>query len=318
MGLLDWLMPSPPAADTRAWVERAVTVVEPLLKTVGGYERRLAAAAEHAMAYCTDLAARIPGPYDVSRSAFASDPLIHALFGSADDIDAMLARSQCVHQHLVGPEAPPAGQCCALLGMRPQEKSILGTRLSGELLRTDEPQRLLYFADHTLAEPSPDLAGARQRLREAMFDGLLKSFAAHLADVRAERAGLAQAQAIEGALARSAANQDALHTRRLAELHQRLRATADALSPPRLLEALADCLAAPEPYLSVNPVSLAVDRSGIIGSADAELAGADRLDFVELVGRDQRHWVVILAHIDREEARRAVARMEEARRHIVI
>jgi len=318
MSLLDWLKPSPLAADARAWVERAVTAVEPRLKTVSGYERRLAPAAEHAMAYCTDLAGRIPGPYDVSRSAFASDPLIHALFGSADDIDAMLARSQCVHDHLVGPAAPPAGQCCALLGMRPQEKSILGTSLSGEVLRADEPQRVLYFADHTLAEPSPDLAGARRRLRDAMFDGLLKGFAAHVADVRAERAGLVQAQAIEGVLARTAAGDDATHTRRLTELHQRLSATADALSPPRLLEALADCLAAPEPYLSFNPMTLAVDRSGIIGSTDAEIAGTDRLDFVELVGRDQRRWVVILAHIDREEARRAVARMEEVRRHIVI
>lgn len=318
MGLLDWLHPSPADADTHAWVERAVTAVDPRLKTVSGYERRLAPAARHAMDYCDVLAARIPGPYDVSRRAFAGDPLIHALFGSADDIDAMLARSQCVHDHLVGPDAPPVGQCCALLGMRPQEKSILGAGLSGEVLRADEPQRVLYFADHTLAEPSQDLASARRALQQAMFDGLLKGFAAHVADVRAERAGLVQAQAIEGVLARSATSQDTDHTRRLAELHQRLSATADALSPPRLLEALADCLAAPELYLRFNPVTLAVDRSGIIGSTDAEVAGTDRLDFVELVGRDQRRWVVILAHIDREEARRAVARMEEARRHIVI
>ncbi|MBI4753882.1 MAG: hypothetical protein HY778_00330 [Betaproteobacteria bacterium] len=327
MGLFDWLRPAPPLdAQTRDLVERTVTAIDPALKTVPGHARRLAPAVRHALDYCAALAQRIPGPYEISRAAFATDPLVHALFGSADDIEAMLARSQCVREHLVGGAAPLPGQCCALLGMRRHEKADFGARLSGGLVLADAPRQTLYFSDHTLAEPGPDLERARARLREAMFDGLLKSFAAHLAEARREHAGLDRERSLESARARGAgsgemASQALPHagppTRRLGELQQRLRASADALSPAQLLETLVQCLAAPEPYLALQPVQLRVDRSGVLCNG-GEADGCESLEFVELTSRDPRRWVVVLARIEREDARRAVERLEEARRHIVI
>ena len=316
MGLLNWLSaPGAPDAATRVLIERAIAAVDPLLKTVGSYERKLAPAVYHAIDYCESLAARIPGPFEISRAAFAADPLVHALFASADDIGTMLARSQCVREHLVGPAAPMAGQCCALLGMRHREKSGFGARLTGQLVCADQPQRTLHFEDHTLAEPAPDLERARSGLREAMFDGLIRSFAVHVAEVREERAGLRQEQALASARERVAGRAES-QSRRYADLQRRLRATADALSPPRLLDALTDCLMSPEPYLRLEPVTFAVDRAGII--AGAGQGDADTLHFVELNSRDQRRWVVMLVRIEREEARRAVEGQEAARRHIVI
>lgn len=316
MGLFDWLKPPPPLdPPTRQGVERAVTVVEPLIRQVGGYERKLAPAVRRALDYCHDIAGRIPGPYEISRAAFAADPMVHALFGSADDIETMLARSQCVRDHLVEVSLGD-GQCCALLGMRHREKSGFGVELTDGIVRTDAPQKTLYFTDHTLAEPSPDPEVARERLRLALFDGLLKGFAAHVADVRAEHAGLYQQQAIESARARGQGGPES-HTRRLDELRARLQAKADALQPGELLNALAVSLADPEPYLRLDPVAVSVDRAGVItgpGRADA----GDTLHFTELTSRDQRRWVVILARIEREEARRALDRIEAARRYIVI
>lgn len=280
MNLLTWLRsPAPLDEELRLGIDRAVTVVEPLLKAVSGYERRLAPVVHHALGYCDSIAAEIPGPVAISRAAFAADPVVHALFASADDIQTMLARSQCVREHLVGGTQPVTGQCCALLGMRRREKSAYGAALTGDVVHADEPQRLLYFEDHTLAEPAPDLDGARRRLGKAMFDGLLMSFAAYVADLRAAGKGLA---------------------------------------PADLLHALIDCLTAPEAYLRLKPTTLTVDRAGVIRAADDGAATADTLTFMELTGRDRRRWVVMLVRIEREEARRAVERLNEARRHIVI
>ncbi|MCX8018490.1 MAG: hypothetical protein N2690_11415, partial [Rhodocyclaceae bacterium] len=211
------------------------------------------------------------------------------------------------------------GECCALLGMRHREKTSFGARLTGEIVRLDEPQRALYFTDHTLAEPSPSLPAARARLRVAMFEGLVKGFAAHVADVRAQRHDLEQAEAIEAAQLRSRGAQSTLSspTRRLDELRARLAATAEALQPEGLLEALAECLAHPEPFLRLEPIEISVDRNGIITSPGAAGEG-DTLHFAELTSRDQRRWVVILARIRQEEARRAIERIEAARRYIVI
>lgn len=318
MGLFDWLRPAPPLdAASLALVEQATAAVDPLIRQVPGHERRLAPALQHAQAYCADIATRIPGPYEISRAAFAADPLMHALFGSADDIELMLAKSQCVREHLPAMTVA-TGQCCALLGMRHREKAGFGVALEGEVVRSDVPQKTLYFTDHTLAEPSPDLAAARLRLRDVLFDGLLKGFAAHVADVRAERDSLHRDHATVHACVRSG-NDPETHTRRLAALEERLRATADALEPARLLDTLIETLAQPEAQLHLDPVSIRVDRSGVItGRGEAAAGEGDTLHFAELTNRDQRRWVVILAHIERDEARRAIERFEQANRYIVI
>ena len=316
MGLFDWLKPPPPIdAATQALIERAVVTVDPMIRQVVGYERKLLPAVQRAMTYCDDIAARIPGPFEISRAAFAADPMVHALFGSADHIEEMLARSQCVRDHLLELSLA-TGQCCALLGMRHREKSGFGAELAGEIVRMDVPQKTLYFSDHTLAEPSPDLAAARRRLSNLLYDGLLKGFAAHVAEVRVERDELHRDHAMAHACVRSGNNPE-MHTRRLETLRAKLRATADALQPERLLDTLAASLAAPEPHLRLNPISISVDHAGVITGMGREGEG-NTLHFAELTSRDQRRWVVILASIEREEARRALERFDTSRRYIVI
>ncbi len=320
MGLLDWLKPPPPPdAALQARIEQAVATVDPLIGQVKDYARQLAPAVAHAWDYCAKIAATIPGPYPVSRNAFSTDPLIHALFGSADDIETMFATSQCVRDHL-HEMALGSGRCCALLGMRHREKTGFGVALQGEVVRSDVPQKTLYFSDHTLAELGPpDADAARRRLAASLFDGLLKGFAAHVADVRAERDELRREEAFTRAWAR-AGRTDALEaadrTRRQADLERRLRANADALQPERLLATLVAALNDPTPYLRLDPVSIAVDRTGVITDQDA--GAGDVLHFHELTVRDQRRWVVMLVLIDHADVKRALERFESARRYIVI
>lgn len=319
MGLLDWLKPPPPEnAEIGGLIERAVAALDPMLRTVPGYRRKLAPAVGNAREYCAAIAGRIPGPVEISRGAFAGDPLVHALFASADDIDRMLARSQCVREHLVGATAPMTGQCCALLGMRHREKSGFGARLTGDTVQFDEAQHTLYFTDHTLAEPSPDVAQARLRLADVMFASLVNSLAVHVAEVREEHRGLHAEHAVAAASLRANPGPEG-HTRRLADLQKRLRASGDALRPDKLIDTLADCLQHPEPYLRLDPVTVAVDRAGVIvGAGETPNGAADTLHFVELTSRDKRRWVVMLAWIARAEACAAVERFDAARRYIVI
>jgi len=69
--------------------------------------------------------------------------------------------------------------------------------------------------------------------------------------------------------------------------------------------------------LRLDPVSISVDHAGVITGMGSDGAGAT-LHFGELTTREQRRWVVILAHIECEEARRALDRFETSRRYIVI
>lgn len=316
MGLFDWLTPKPPPDPaTQVRIEQTVTAVDPLLRQVGDYAEVLAPVVESAYAYCDKLALAIPGPFTISRSAFATDPLVHALFGSADDIETMLATSQCVRDYLAESIIPPE-QCWALLGMRPKITAGFGSRLSGELIQHDEPQKTLNFTDHTLAEPSPDIDQAHRLLADRMFAGLLKIFVDHLDTVREERQELQDAASIERAKARGGGPE--AHTRRLDELLERLRATADTLQPDQLIQTLAAHLAAPEASLRLEPVKLWVDRFGILAEDIAGRDHADLLRFVELTTRDLRRWVVMVVRIDHDEARTAIERFDARRRYIVI
>jgi len=69
--------------------------------------------------------------------------------------------------------------------------------------------------------------------------------------------------------------------------------------------------------LRLDPVSISVDHAGVITGMGCDGAG-ETLHFAELTTRDQRRWVVILASIEREEARRALERFDTSRRYIVI
>jgi len=319
MSLFRWLKPSPPETVTLERVEHAVGRVDPLIRQAGGYAKTLAPAVKHAYDYCERVALAIPGPFTISRSAFAGDPLVHALFGSADDVETMLGASQCVRDYLGGKLAdtpiPPA-QCHALLGMRRNITAGYGSRALGEVIQHDRPQKALSFSDHTLTEPSPDLPSLQRRLSDTMFDSLVGGFVLQVDKQRSEILELREALAIERARARSAAAE--ARKPRLDDLQDRLRTIADALAPRRLAQSLANYLMEPERSLTLKPVKLWIDRFGILVEDLNERGHADTLRLAELVARDQRHWIVMTVRIDRAEMRAATESLSELRRRYIV
>lgn len=327
MGLLSAIAgmlkpPAPPDPAARQALERIGELVDPFLKSAPGFEHKLAAPVHHALGYCEGLVASLPGPVDVGRRAFGADPLVHALFATADDVGGMLGSSQAVRDYLADPACWESDHFYALLAARRQEKHQLGLALEGEVIRAEVPQTVLYFSGHTLVEPRYDVDATRTQLRNAAFDSLLKSFHAHVEALRQEKGHLSSDYSAERAhltvlRGRSGKDEITVHTRRLAELDAHLRAVADSLMPEQLEEALAAFLLAPEMSLRLDPVTVKVDSLGILSAPDSPDAAT--LSFPELSGRDRRRHLVMLARIDREEAREAVeASLDRQRRFLII
>lgn len=321
MGMLSrlagWVRPEPPLSDEdRLAAGQAAAAVDPRLKTVPGFERRLVSPLRHALAYCGMLVEAIPGPIDINAHAFASDPLVHALFGSAADIGATLGLSRELSEFL--PACMGVSGCesfYALLGMRRHEKSVMGMALLGDVVSNDVPQTVVYFADHTFSGVSLSAEEARRHLRDAALDGLLKGYAAQINDRREDRKRIHDAWEMARSRVRL---REAGAEAALADLTQRLQDADASLQPDRLLDELAAWLAAPERYLRLAPASVTVDAMGVEVDPESGRAGIYTLDFPELVGRDRRRWFVLLVRISREEAQEAVARQQEAHRYIVI
>ena len=323
--LTGWAQAAPPPhpATVQAF-QRITAMLGPALGDPAVRHKRLQRPLQHALDYCGELALQVPGVLDIAHRSFAADPLVHALFASADDIDTMLARSLQLREHLDATRFSDAEHVHALLAMRRHEKAVLGMEIMGDTVRTDVPQTLLYFADHTLAAVAEEPEQTRDNLRLTAFDSLITSFANHLDAIRQEKQQVNDDRAMARshlAVMRNRASgaEMAVHTRRIEELDERLRHIADSLQPTPVLDALADFLATPELSLRLEPVEVCVDRNGVIRNGPEAANGhADALGFPELVTRDRRRHVVMLARFRRDDAREALAKLQEQQARFVV
>ena len=301
--------PTPSADDTvRQGLQRIAGRLGAALAVEPDFERRLIEPVAHAQAYCKQLVEQLPPACDIDRQAFAADPLVHALFASADDIGEMLGFSAALREYLQ--QTPPEqDHCHALLAARQMQKRGFGVAVQGDMLVSDMPQRWVYFTAHTLVLPAADETRARQRLREAAFDSLIETFAEHVDEARRQQAELR----VHGLRNGSNGGPD-YPARRIAELDRRLALAGSVFEPGLLLEALADFLLRPELALRLEPVSLQVSRSGVL-IEDGEPAppASDCIRFVELEARDRRRHVVLPVRIPLADARLALERLRAER-----
>lgn len=308
----DFLKPTPPLERSiQQALERVAGMVDPLLRQASGFEKHLARPVEHALGYCDGLVSALPGPVDINRQAFANDPLVHTLFATADDIDQMLGRSQAVRDFLAEPCSWESDHFYAMFAARRQQKRQLGMEQQGDVIRSDVPQTVLYFSGQTLIEPSCQLETTLHGLRCKAFESLLHTFRAHVDALRHEREGLRSDASIERAhltILRGATggHEYEVGTRHLAELDRQLRQNNEALMPDHLITALAEYLQAPEPALHLTPVTITVDRLGVVRDDSTDDINVHTLNFPELTARDRRLHLAMLARIRRDEALEAV------------
>lgn len=302
---------------------RVGDLVSPLLKSVSGYEHKLNGPLEYALGYCDGLVGGLPGPIDLNRQAFANDPLVHALFATASDIDQMLGRSQAVRDYLADPACWESEYFYALFAARRLQKKQIGMSIQGDVVQTDVPQLVLYFSDQTLIQPACSLEKTKSLLRSTALDSLLSAFHEHVDALRAEREGLRADLSVERAHLTTLRGKTAgpayqVHTRHLATLDAQLRQTAESLMPDQLVDALAGFLHAPECSLALTPVKITVDRLGIVSDSGSENANVHTLDFPELNARDKRHYLVMLARINRDEALEAVEAVRDQQHRFML
>jgi len=315
MGLLDRLwggQDRPDDPELPAAIERAVDRVEPLLRQAGGFPERYRRPVAHALDYARKLAAQVPGPVAINREAYVGDPLVHALFATADDVHAALCVSQAMRDFRR--DHPEADEVYALIGMRRGTKAMLGIEMEGELLRRDVPQKAVYFTDHTLADPGRTEAEARQRIAQGFFDSLLSHVRSRVDARKREKSTLEQAR--DELLARlRGADRD-----RRDELEPQLRQTlgdlgrvAAGLDLRRYGEDFDAVLLAPERHVFLERTAMTLDGMGLLREPDS--SGSTQIEFCDLIGRDRRRWTVAMMYCDRlgDEASMG-ERMERAQR----
>ncbi|MEA2113961.1 MAG: hypothetical protein U9P36_01090, partial [Thermodesulfobacteriota bacterium] len=151
----------------RQATDMIVEVADPGIRQVGRYRKDLRSPVAGAMEYCVTLVDSIPGPVRLSRQQYHADPLVKAIFTSADELEEVL---RIVPRELSGHEKE--SDFIALLTMDKTEKTIFRHQQQGDVILRDVKSRAVNFTDHRLVAPSSTMDNSKELLRQRALEVL--------------------------------------------------------------------------------------------------------------------------------------------------
>lgn len=309
-------------------IERVVDQVNPRLRAVSRYRKRLFPAVEGALQYTKGLAHQVPGPLRLDRRTWAEDPVVNALFGSAERMRWVLTGPD-VRRYVR--EQPLGGDCFAVLAAMPEIKKQLGMELMGEAVQRDVPQTTVSFSNQQVGLVGEGEDQVRRVLADAALD-LLVGLATHgvtdqearitelddrLRIMRLKRK-LADNRSRGAAFILDGSEEHAQEVQsldaRIAELEQQLSETKKGLeSLDDHLQRLVDEMESPEKLLGLEAEKVRLDRMNIVrtgGEAGVELS------FSRVRRGDQLARVVTLISFPRSELLEESERLREVERYL--
>ncbi|MEJ1397576.1 MAG: hypothetical protein RPU52_08650 [Candidatus Sedimenticola sp. (ex Thyasira tokunagai)] len=155
------------------WADLAVERMDPRLKMISRYRKRLYPAVECALLHIKELIRDIPGPLEISRQTYGADPCVHTLFGSNEQLEHLFSHSREISEYAKQVRPKEQTHCYAFMIMDRNDKQRLGHALVGEQVQNDVMQRVVYFSNHALVKPSNNEEDVRDELCEHVFQHLL-------------------------------------------------------------------------------------------------------------------------------------------------
>lgn len=315
----------------RQAIEQVVDGVDPRLRAVQGYARKLAPAVERTIAYFTECGQWLVAPVEFSTRRWTGDPLVRALFATAAELQRFFSDDPGVrgyfHDH------PLANEVYIGLGVTRHERHGFGVAMSGEVIQREVSQTVISFSDYRLFGACDNEQQLRRNIEQRGFGFLIgealeriveQESRAHdrgqeqqLLELRLR--GLMQKQgAIDSLFYESHAGLDD----EIARLRARLLREREACAPDRGDATLLDgyiagigaVLADPGRFVKRETVRLRINRMNIkVESPDAP---ADVLTFSEVTIGSRPPRAVILARFPRRDLLVARSRLDEAQQSL--
>lgn len=146
-----------------AAVETAAGLVDPKVRWVSGYRRKLKPAVARTLEYADELIAKIPGPIIADPTRWDHEPLLRAIFSTPEEILSTFHANPQDRKLL---EASADPRLCALLTMTREERSAFGVQVEGDIVKRDVPRTAVNFVDLRLLAPAAIEAETREHLRQ--------------------------------------------------------------------------------------------------------------------------------------------------------
>jgi hypothetical protein len=324
MGIGDWfrnraerLDDDGVSAETLRWAaDKAITLIDPKLRMVSGWERQLTPSVANAIRFMKGLVHVFPAVRPLSARQWAGDPALRAFFVAPKDIENLLARSDQLRA--IFEKHPEIDQACLVLGMSITEQKTFGLAVRGDTIQRDVAQNVVSFSDHKTRLCGVDEASLRRVIGIEIFEYLVSRALAEIGAERAERRELqanralvrARLQLLQqhgpglGAMLGDGPAAPAEQARLEAELLENERQLAEMGSFEDQLAGELDALRAvfdhPQDYLEVAPKRLRLNTMNVlVGESEA---GTD-IDFavIDLKGPAPVRRAFVIARVDRSD-----------------
>lgn len=170
------------------FIDLAVNQFDGRLKVIPGYRKRLREPVKISLLYLINQIEHLPESIEITNSAYASDPTVHALFGSSEQIEHLFSNSQNFRKFADAPASAGISHGYALMIMSRREKRRPGQTLNGDEIRYDVMQDVVIFSEHHLAAVSGSELETRDTLCEREFNHLVEAAAALVVRYKGEQA----------------------------------------------------------------------------------------------------------------------------------
>ncbi len=270
-------------------IDRVIDGIDSRLRLVPGYRAQLLPAVQRSLDYISTLVDQVPGPLDMSRKNFVSNPEVRAYFATPDSLQSVFSCGSEVRTFFS--EHQNATHCYALLCADKQVKQHVGSAMVNNKVQRDVMQQSISFYDHKLMSPASNEAGVRQGIKECIFDGLITYTLQQIAAIKNERRELQNQRRILHAQLRVRQNQggglSALLmqaqqqqdqttpqiARQLSEAEHRLEAMLEKKDVLRFyLNEIVSLLDCPEAFITLQVACLKLNDMGVLMQPDATSA----------------------------------------------
>ena len=270
----------------RKATEAVVDATDPRIRQARGYREKLGSAVEEAMRFADALVEGLPGPIEVGKGTWATDPYVRAFFASVDEMREVLRVS---HEIEVFFKGNPFKACYALLTMGRREQTVFGTEQVGEIIRRDVARTAVSFLDPRIVSPCETEAETRADLKVRTLSVLSEYAHEKIHPLRVQKDDLqAQREDVKvklkvlqeefhdsHPLGNGTDGQEGSRIREaralLTEIDRRIEQANLVLNDPRAcLALLADVLSHPRDHMKKETVTLRLSPMGIKACQDSQ------------------------------------------------
>lgn len=275
-----------PRTEVDLAIEKAISGIEPRMRSVPGYKKQLRNVIANALAHINELVDTIPGPLAVSNKTFVTDPHVNAFFATPAEVQQVFSNSPELRHFFDSMEGMNQEQAFALLCMNKEEKTVFGMELHDDVLQREVMQTAVNFSEHKILSPAATEQEVRTGIKQCIFDGLITYALQHIVELKQERQDLETQRCILSSRLRNRQSQGSGLTRLLSsateeppacEIEQKLADTRHKLehmpasrdAPRYYLDMVKELLAQPDNFVQMTVKTFALNKMGIVAHGDS-------------------------------------------------